>query len=158
MKYTNSRYTDDLITISTLMKKLAIIKDKAKGNKVAVVALGEMLKAAHADGLTTWQISEGYRTMEEQQALFDKRKAEYESGEETGNSMSAEEAAKNAAKDVAPPNTSEHQTGLAFDITVPGKSFADTKQVVWLKTAGIWLYNTLSAWQHITGFNPGLGI
>jgi len=150
---------DDLITISTLIdEKLAIIKDEGeKASKVAIVALSEMLKAAHADGLTTWQISEGYRTMEEQQALFDKRKAEYESGEETGNSMSAEEAAKNAAKDVAPPNTSEHQTGLAFDITVPGKSFADTEQAKWL-AKNCWEYGFIIRYQlgkeHITGFNP----
>jgi len=33
---------------------------------------------------------------------------------------------------VAPAGTSEHMTGLAFDITVPGVSFTGTQQQKWL--------------------------
>ena len=33
---------------------------------------------------------------------------------------------------VAPAGTSEHQTGLAFDVTVPGVSFTGTEQQKWL--------------------------
>lgn len=38
-----------------------------------------------------------------------------------------------ARKLVAAPGCSEHHTGLAFDITVPGTSFGGTKQAKWLE-------------------------
>ena len=34
---------------------------------------------------------------------------------------------------VADPGCSEHHTGLAFDLNVPGRYFVDTAQYIWLK-------------------------
>ena len=47
-------------------------------------------------------------------------------------SMSEEVARKSTEKTVALPGTSEHHTGLAFDLTVPDRHFGDTPQAQWL--------------------------
>ena len=47
--------------------------------------------------------------------------------------MTGAQARSAARKLVADPGCSEHHTGLAFDITVPGTSFGGTKQAKWLE-------------------------
>lgn len=94
----------------------------------ATQALVALLRAGIADGQTDWQISAGYRSLAHQQRLLD---------EETErlmkeNQLSKEDARSAAGLTVAPPGASEHHTGLAFDINVPGKLFADTPQAKWL--------------------------
>ena len=46
--------------------------------------------------------------------------------------LSASEAQSATARYVAVPGSSEHHTGLAFDVTVPGESFPLTEQSKWL--------------------------
>ena len=48
------------------------------------------------------------------------------------NKMSKAKAIKATRRLVADPGCSEHHVGTCFDITVPGKSFASTKQSTWL--------------------------
>ena len=98
------------------------------GNPVAVDALIEMLRAAVADGVGDWQISAGHRSYGYQQQLFDDKVAALM----RDNNLSREKAKSAALKTVAPPGCSEHHTGLAFDITVPGTTFAGTPQAKWL--------------------------
>ena len=81
-------------------------------------ALTAFAEAAQAEGLPVY-LSSGYRAYSEQRYLYQRK---------IGQGYSAEEA----AKIVAVPGTSEHQTGLAFDITVPGVSFSGTAQQKWL--------------------------
>ncbi len=107
-----------------------VVKIKANGidgQKIAVDALMVMLRAAQEDGISNWQVSAGYRSISYQQKLLDNKIYEYR---QQGKSSSAARSA--ALKLVALPRASEHHTGLAFDITVPGKSFKGTKQCAWL--------------------------
>jgi len=99
-----------------------------EGDAQAVDALIVMLRAAIGEGIGNWQISAGYRSLRYQQSLLDDKIAEYR----RNNNLSRERARTAALKTVAPPGASEHHTGLAFDITVPGASFAGTKQAKWL--------------------------
>ncbi|MED9958493.1 MAG: M15 family metallopeptidase, partial [Christensenellales bacterium] len=98
-----------------------------EGNREAVDKLMEMLRAAIADGLGDWQISAGYRSVAYQQQLWDNRVYEYRQ-----QGLSASEAQSATARYVAVPGSSEHHTGLAFDVTVPGESFPLTEQSKWL--------------------------
>lgn len=94
----------------------------------AADALEEMLTAAHQDGLTVWQISEGYRSREDQQRIWDEKYEKYR----TVNGLSEKKALQAVARRVAAPGTSEHETGLALDMTVPGEPFQHTAQCKWL--------------------------
>ena len=120
------------------------------GEKEAVDALVTMLRAAHHDGITVWQVSAGYRTVSYQQELFDNQVAAYVAeGKKRSDAISATRLT------VADPGASEHHTGLAFDITVPGTTFKGTQQSTWL-SAHCWDYGFIIRYeedkQKITGF------
>ena len=98
------------------------------GEKYAVDALQTMLRAAQAEGLKKWQVNAGYRSIEYQKELFDNRVYAYRQ-----EGMSGTQARAKVRQTVADPGSSEHHTGLAFDVAVTGEaSFATTKQSVWL--------------------------
>lgn len=86
--------------------------------------LQEMLDDARADGILP-EISSSYRTAEEQQAIMDEKIDEY-----CAEGYSDWEAKELAEKWVAIPNTSEHQIGLAVDITTVDSAIQDAS-VVW---------------------------
>lgn len=146
--------TPDLVALSSIVPKdLLILKDpQVQGNRQAVDALVLMIQAAQADGLQTWQVSEGYRTRERQQELFDTEAKRLMSEEQ----LSEDNARRAAERSVALPGTSEHHTGLAFDLTVPGYYFGDTPQAIWLEENcfqyGFVLRYTAHK-EHITGFD-----
>ncbi len=98
-----------------------------EGEKYAVDALLTMFRAAQADGLTSWQVSAGYRTIEYQTKLFNDRVYALRQEGYTG-----QQARAKVRQTVADPGSSEHHTGLAFDITVKGEQFSNTEQSVWL--------------------------
>ena len=121
----------DLVSIQKVLPS-SLVKVKYRGtqaNRTAVEALGRMLEAAAADGVTNWQISSAYRTYADQQKLVDNSVAAYLRNHTDWSKKQARSATYNT---VAPAGTSEHQTGLAFDVTVPGVSFAGTEQQKWL--------------------------
>lgn len=122
-----------------------------QGNRAAADALMEMLRAATADGLGDWQVSAGYRSLEEQQRLWDERVAAYRQ-----QGMDEAAAQQATAQYVARPGASEHHTGLAFDMTVPGESFTLTEQSKWM-AANCWTYGFILRYtadkQPITGIN-----
>ena len=99
-----------------------------EGCRKAVDALMTMLSAARAEGLDNWQVSAGYRSIAYQQQLMDNKVYEYRQ-----QGLSGSDARSAAERYVATPGCSEHHTGLAFDITVAGQSFASTKQCAWLQ-------------------------
>ncbi len=107
---------------------VSIKGSEIQGAQVAVDALLEMLKQAQAEGIDSWQVSAGYRSIAYQQKLYDEKVYEYRQ-----QGMSGSQARSAAGKLVALPGCSEHHTGLAFDITVPGRSFGGTKQAKWLE-------------------------
>lgn len=122
-----------------------------RGVKEAVDALTELLQAAHADGLTEWQISEAYRTWDRQEQIFNNQVNSYMNE----NGMTRSKAQSATRKTVADPGTSEHHTGLAFDITVPGMFFVDTLQYRWM-LQNCWDYGFILRYtdekESITGF------
>lgn len=130
-----------------------VVKIKAngiEGEQVAVDALMVMLQAAQAEGIGNWQVSAGWRSISYQQQLLDDKIAEYRAeGFSSANARSA------ALKTVAEPGTSEHHTGLAFDITVPGVSFKGTDQSDWI-SEHCWEYGFILRYaedkEDITGF------
>lgn len=128
----DSRYAPtDLVKIESVLSP-DVVKVKYKGtkaNRTAVEALGRMLSAAIADGVGNFQISSAYRTYAEQQKLVDNSVAKYR---KNNPDWSRDRALSATYQTVAPAGTSEHQTGLAFDITVPGVSFTGTAQQKWL--------------------------
>ncbi len=135
-------------------RDLVILKDpEVRASRPAVDALVKMLKAAVASGLGDWQVSEGYRTIARQQELFDQQVQTYITQEQ----MSAQGAQMAAEKTVARPGTSEHHTGLAFDLTVPNRFFGDTKQALWLEEH-CWEYGFIMRYtankEDITGYLP----
>lgn len=108
----------------TLANKWNPIPDNYEVNLVEVVPGGakvderiyepimEMLTdATEENGNILPRVNYGYRTQEEQQALYDNKIAEYRSM-----GYAEKEAVKEAENWVAAPGTSEHQLGLAVDI------------------------------------------
>lgn len=121
----------DLVKIEDVIPS-SVLKVKYKGtqgNRTAVEALGRMLEDAIEDGISNWQVSSAYRTNSEQQALIDQSVNNYK---KNNPNWSKARCLSATYQTVAPAGTSEHQTGLAFDITVPGVSFTGTQQQKWL--------------------------
>lgn len=117
------------ILLNTMETDLFTVKEPdTYADSRAVVALTEMLAAAQAEGVGPWQISEAYRSVEAQQKIWDEKYEKYR----TVNGLSEEKARQAVKRRVASPGCSEHHTGLAFDLTVPGESFAGTPQAEWL--------------------------
>lgn len=121
----------DLVEIASVLPS-DVVKVKytgTKANRTAVEALGRMLSAAIREGVSNFQISSAYRTYSEQQKLVDNSVAKYQ---KNNPSWSRDRCLSATYQTVAPAGSSEHQTGLAFDITVPGVSFTGTEQQKWL--------------------------
>ena len=121
----------DLVKIEDVIPS-NVLKVKYKGtqaNRTAVEALYRMLEDAIEDGVTNWQVSSAYRTHADQQSLIDQSVNNYK---KNNPSWSKARCLSATYQTVAPAGTSEHQTGLAFDITVPGVSFTGTEQQKWL--------------------------
>lgn len=112
------------------------------GCREAADALTAMISAAHADGLMVWQVSDGYRSIQTQQRIWDETYQKYR----TVNGLSEEKAEEATRRRVAVPGASEHHTGLAFDLTVPGESFRKTPQSVWL-AENCWDYGFIIRYQ-----------
>jgi len=98
-----------------------------------------MVAAMRAAGVTDMVAASGYREFSHQQDLFRRQVDRY-----IGR-MSRAEAEAEAGKLVAPPGASEHQTGLAVDVTTSGlgfrltEEFEDTPAFKWL-AANAWEY------------------
>lgn len=136
---------------NVLPSSLVYVKgSEIEGDKDAVAALQEMFEAAKADGITGFQISAGYRSYDYQQELFNKQVATYEAAGKTN-----AQAISATRLTVADPGTSEHHTGLAFDITVADTIFKGTKQQIWLHK-NCWDYGFIVRYQEgkeeVTGF------
>jgi zinc D-Ala-D-Ala carboxypeptidase len=87
----------------------------------------QMKAAAAKDGITLW-LSGGYRSMEEQQKLFERTVQGY-----IKKGLSQSDAEKEARKVVAEPGYSEHNTGLALDFNGSRSDFVSTDAYAWLQ-------------------------
>ena len=88
--------------IGDYVPELETIENSQKFDTRAAQALRDFIAAARAEGLTVY-LSSAYRDYQTQQYLYNNKVAEY--GEEIAKTI------------VSPPGTSEHQLGLAADIT-----------------------------------------
>lgn len=144
---------EDLVLLRTYCDPdvVTIKGSEIEGNRAAVDALMVMLRAAISEGVTNWQISAGYRSVAYQQQLWDNQVYKYRQ-----DGLSSTQAQSATAKYVATPGASEHHTGLAFDVTVPGESFPLTEQSKWL-AAHCWDYGFIIRYTEdkvaITGIN-----
>ena len=101
----------------------------------AITALGQMLAAAKADGLESYNVAEGYRTRETQQGYYDKKAASY-SNRYTGEAL----IEKVISEGTSYPGTSEYESGFAFqmerysatDTDLMNKKFYELPQSDWL--------------------------
>jgi len=83
------------------------------------------------DQINNLRIQSAYRTYSHQTLLFNNQKAKYKA-----QGFDDETSAALAATAVAPPGASEHQTGLAIDVTVNGslnRQFAETPAGQWIR-------------------------
>lgn len=122
-----------------------------EGDRTAVQALKTMLQAAKQEGLDDWKINSGYRSYQYQQKIFDDSVSDF-----MQQGYSRSKAESSARVTIADPGTSEHQTGLAFDISVQGVSqFKGTDQQIWLHQH-CWDYGFIIRYQEdkekITGY------
>ena len=119
----------DLVRVKDLAGDLLLYeRDSIQAVRPAVEALMQMVRAAREAGVSPWKLREAYRTLGDQKRILDNRVKSYM---ENGSSQS--QALSIARREVADPGCSEHHTGLAFDLNVPGESFSDTAQYLWLK-------------------------
>jgi len=121
----------NLVTVRDQAGDLLLYDDKSfQGVGEAVDALISMIRAAKADGIDTWKLGGAYRTIKDQKRIFDNRVSKYlkENADATRS-----QAISHTRLTVADPGCSEHHTGLAFDLNVPGAYFVDTAQYLWLK-------------------------
>ena len=96
----------------------------------AYTAYIQMLNAMQADNIHGLQLVSAYRSYEYQYGLFEAKVRHLIS-----QGYDAKTADKLAAETIQRPGASEHQTGLALDVTLAGdltQSFADTKAGQWL--------------------------
>ena len=119
----------DLVRVKDIAGDLMTYeRDSIQAVRAAAEALTQMIRAATAQGISPWKLREAYRTVADQQRIFDNRVSSYV---EAGNTRS--QALAITRREVADPGCSEHHTGLAFDLNVPGAYFVDTAQYLWLK-------------------------
>lgn len=120
-----------LVTVKEQAGDLLLYDDaKFQGVGEAVDALINMIRAARDDGVTTWKLGGAYRTIKDQKRIFDNRVNKYM---KENPDATRSQAVNHTRLTVADPGCSEHHTGLAFDLNVPGAYFVDTEQYLWLK-------------------------
>ena len=120
----------DLVTVKSVVGNLMTYeRNDIQAVREAAEALGRMIQAAKNDGVTPWKLREAYRTIADQQRIFNNRVNTYMKE----NELTRSQAVARTRQSVADPGQSEHHTGLAFDLNVPGETFGDTAQYIWLK-------------------------
>jgi D-alanyl-D-alanine carboxypeptidase len=101
-----------------------------KMHSAVVEPYKKMIAAMEAEGLSGLYIQSAYRDFEHQRFLHSTKTNAY-----VNLGYSEEEAAVYAARSITYPGASEHQSGLALDVTLDGhlrQSFGDTDQGKWL--------------------------
>lgn len=125
----------DLVYLNNYMSALSSVTMR----KDAAIAMGRMVQAAAAQGVTGMYGQSGYRSYSTQSYLYD-RKINYYRGLGYG-----DQSAYYAGRVVAPPGASEHQTGMALDITTAENGYGLTESFG-STTVGKWLY--ANSWKY----------
>jgi D-alanyl-D-alanine carboxypeptidase len=93
-------------------------------------AYERMSAAMRADGIHGFYIHNAFRDYNQQSFIFSRKVASYQT-----QGYDSQSAINMTARSIAYPGASEHQSGLAIDVTVNGKlnqAFADTEAGRWL--------------------------
>ncbi len=110
---------------------IRVSTDIIQGRIEAVLALDTMEGDIRAEGITNYIVVSGFRDYDLQTTLFSNKVNSH-----IANGMSEDEAKIAASTAVAVPGTSEHQSGLAFDISANGSALnyeqAKTPIAQWL--------------------------
>lgn len=138
----NNNYSlDDLREVNIRFIKTSKGNEKLLKNEAAT-AIENLFEAAKRDGIILYGNS-GYRSLEEQRNLY--KKKEKTKGQEY------------TAKYVAKPGNSEHQTGLAMDVTNEGRNFYEgSKEAKWIEKNAYkygFIVRYLRGKENITGYN-----
>ena len=129
----NSNQPTYINGILIVNKQYAVPRDFGGENTIANNALYELQNAAYLAGFDMPLLS-GYRSYDYQKSLYESYVAR--DGEEAANRYSAK------------PGTSEHQTGLAFDVGEMSWTYGET-------AAGQWLVNHCAEYGFILRYLPG---
>jgi D-alanyl-D-alanine carboxypeptidase len=106
--------------------------NKVRLHPAACEAFKQLLTAMQEDGICGLHLHSAYRSYSRQKKIFAQKVRQYKS---QGHSTEAAEAL--AARSVQRPGASEHQTGLALDVSTTGKlnqDFGETPAGAWLRT------------------------
>ncbi len=142
---THYAYTNTSQKLVTIADSQAIGRQKQQLNSKAAEQVNKMLvDLKAATGVDLWILS-GYRSVETQQQLWNRKKKEGKSD-------------ATIAKSLAIPGFSEHHTGDAFDISLQGQANLTAEQ--WasnpkLRKARAWLDKNQSKYHLETSFLPG---
>lgn len=124
----------EFLVVHATDKTIPTAGEKVKLLSPAISALGEMLAAAKAEGLEHYNVEEGYRTYETQQATYNKRAEQYSSSY-SGQAL----VEKVVNSGVSAPGTSEYESGLSFCMgryakgdDIMNKKFHELPQSDWL--------------------------
>lgn len=93
----------------------------------AIEYLNDMLNAIKKDGITNIWVQSAYRSIEEQETVYNKKVKEYMNQGKT-----KEEAQDCTEKVINKPGYSEHNLGLAVDFNYVETKFEETKAFEWL--------------------------
>ena len=139
-----SDFTEDgLINVGTATPyKIQVEDNSVRLFQPAYEALGEALEAAKADGLEYFIVREGYRSVTEQETLFNER-MEKNSSKYSGNRLIEE-----TKRSVNYPGTSDYHTGLSFrmDVYQSGNSELNNQKFQAQSAQGAWL--TENCWKY----------
>lgn len=137
---------DGLMAIGTATPyKIGVEDNSVRLFQPAYEALGEALEAAKAEGLEYFIVYEGYRSVAEQEVLFNER-MEKNSSKYSGNRLIEE-----TKRSVNYPGTSDYHTGMSFRMGVyqsgnselnKQKFQAESAQGAWL-TENCWKYGII---------------
>jgi len=113
---------------NNFVPQLSSIDNTRKFDKRAIEKLKQMIADMKKDKISDIWVQSSYRSIEQQQKVYDKKIDEYIKSGKTH-----KEAEELTLKVINKPGTSEHNLGLAVDFNYVNLEFENTKAFKWLK-------------------------
>lgn len=113
---------------SDFIPQLSSIDNTRKFDTRAIGKLNELIADMKKDGISDIWVQSSYRSIEQQQTVYNKKINEY-----IRKGKTPKEAEKLTLKVINKPGTSEHNLGLAVDFNYVNLEFEKTKAFKWLK-------------------------
>ena len=140
-----NRLPEDFVPPSLAAPDIAFAADPSDEKRFLEVRAARHAKrlfdAAKAEGIFLYGIS-GYRSYERQEILYQK--------------ACCKSSAASSLCETAMPGCSEHQTGLALDVSCPAVFFRNNRRAMACPPCpSLWFYHTLSQRQRTSDKDPG---